>query len=235
MEDYNRIQITRHNLREAEMNFQLHGGRNDGSSAGGISIGDQTRMDLDAAQGDLDTAKIGFKRKHSMDFDDLQKELGGLSKKPKLPGAGKQFEVPGGDVSFEFNATEVTFLGSRAGEFTGSVDKGVITVIQRGTGGEQLAIWTFKQGFGGRANLISQTIHLTGGDLAGEIAPPEWARGAARRSFAAAGRSRTVGDEVHVTTPGGPLRYGRDGTFHGPLETATTHLPAPATAGNVAR
>ncbi len=149
MEDYNRIQITRHNLREAEMNFQLHGGRNDGSSAGGISIGDQTRMDLDAAQGDLDTAKIGFKRKHSMDFDDLQKELGGLSKKPKLPGAGKQFEVPGGGVSFEFNATEVTFLGSRAGEFTGSVDEGRHHRHPAGHGRRAAGIWTFKQGFGG--------------------------------------------------------------------------------------
>ncbi|GAA0933972.1 hypothetical protein GCM10009554_19630 [Kribbella koreensis] len=229
MEDFSRFQQSELNLKHAVDNLDLHGARPDGPSASGVSVGDEVRMDVDGARADLDTAKLGFKRKYDMDPDQLKAELGDAVKRPKLPGAGRQFEVPGGGVSYQVEGGAVQFTGTRAGEFTGSVNGREITITQVGASGETLSTWTFRQGFG-RPNLTGQTIHLADGPLAGEVANLRGLMGQLDGTLGDGGvwPMKVVGDELFVATPGGPLRYGRDGSFHGPAPTSTSHLPAPA-------
>ncbi|WBQ05119.1 hypothetical protein [Kribbella sp. CA-293567] len=235
MEDFSRIRQNEYNLKQAELNAGLHGGRPDGgSSGGGISVGDQVRLDLHAAQADLDVSKLGFKRKYSMDPDQLMDDLGQVAKKPKLPGAGRQFEVPGGGVSYQVENGTVQFTGTRAGEFSGSVSGREITVTQLAANGDTAATWTFRQGFG-RPNLTGHTIHLADGPLAGEVANLKGMAGQLDGTLHDGGvwPMKVVGDELFVATPGGPLRYGRDGSFHGPAPTSTAHLPAPVLPANI--
>jgi hypothetical protein len=235
MEDFSRIRQSDYNLQQANLNADLHGARPDGgSTGGGFSVGDQVRLDLHAAQADLDVSKAGFKRKYSMDPDQLMDDLGHVSKKPKGPGAGRQFEVPGGGVSYQIENNTVQFTGTRAGEFTGSVAGREITVTQLAANGDKVASWTFTKGFG-RPNLVGQSIHLADGPLAGEIANVKGVMGQLDGTLNDAGvwPMKTVGDELFVGTPGGPVRYGFDGTFHGPAPTSTTHLPVPTLPTNV--
>ncbi|NEA35387.1 hypothetical protein [Streptomyces sp. SID13031] len=235
MEDFSRIRQNEFNLKQAELNADLHGARPDGSSSGGgISVGDQVRMDLNAAQADLDGSKLGFKRKYSMDPDQLMDDLGQVAKKPKLAGAGRQFDVPGGGVSYQIENGTVQFTGTRAGEFTGSVSGREITVTQLAASGDTVASWTFTKGFG-RPNLVGHSIHLADGPLAGEVANLKGLMGQLDGSLNDGGvwPMKVVGDELFVGTPGGPIRYGRDGSFHGPAPTSTSHLPAPTLPANV--
>ncbi|MDX6260201.1 MAG: large repetitive protein, partial [Kribbellaceae bacterium] len=234
MEDFSRFQQTETNLKHALDNIDLHGARPDGPSSSGVSVGDEVRMDLDGARADLDTAKIGFKRKYDMDPDQLKAELGDAVKRPRLPGAGRSFEVPGGGVSYQVEGGAVQFTGTRAGEFTGSVNGREITVTQLGANGETLSTWTFRQGFG-RPNLTGQTIHLADGPLAGEVANLKGLMGQLDGTLNDGGvwPMKVVGDELFVATPGGPVRYGRDGAFHGPAPTSTSHLPQPTLPGNL--
>ncbi|MFF1822205.1 hypothetical protein ACFVWG_33170 [Kribbella sp. NPDC058245] len=231
MEDFARIRQSQYNLNDADLNVNLHGGRGDGHSAD-VSVGQQVRMDLDSARADFDSGRAAFKRKHSMDFDDLQTDLQGAVKRPRGEGAGKFFDVPGGNVSFQVENGVVGFSGTQAGAFHGAVNGREVVVTRVGEGGAQLAgdTWTFRLGFGGRPNLIGRTMTLTDGPLAGEVINLRGMAGQLDGSLDGAGiwPRKLSGDDLFVATPGGPLHYTRDGDFIGPVQTATRNLgPAP--------
>ncbi|GAB3939842.1 hypothetical protein GCM10029976_056730 [Kribbella albertanoniae] len=227
-EDFGRIQQSRYNLQQAELNVNLHGGRNDSTSVDS-AIGQQVRMELDAAQVDFDAGKAAFKRKHEMDYDDLQAEVS-AAKKMKLPGAGRLFDVPGGNVSFQVEKGQVGFAGSLADDFSGVVNGNTVVVTRIGTGGGGVVgdTWTFRMGF--RPSLIGRTMTLTDGPLAGELINLRGIAGQLDGSLGDAGvwPRHLSGDDLFVATPTGPLHYTRDGNFMGPVQTVTRDL-GPAT------
>lgn len=228
MEDFGRIQQSRYNLKQAELNVNLHGGRNDSTSVDS-AIGPQVKMELDAAQVDFDAGKAAFKRKHDMDFDDLQAEVS-AAKKMRLPGAGRLFDVPGGNVSFQVEKGQVGFAGSLADDFSGVVSGNTVVVTRIGTGGGGVVgdTWTFRMGF--RPSLIGRTMTLTDGPLSGELINLRGMAGQLDGSLGDAGvwPRHLSGDDLFVASPTGPLHYTRDGNFIGPVQTVTRNL-GPAT------
>ncbi|TDD56334.1 hypothetical protein E1263_25520 [Kribbella antibiotica] len=224
MEDFGRVRQSRYNLQQAELNVNLHGGRSDSTSVD-AAIGPQVKMELDAAQVDFDAGKAAFKRKHEMDFDDLQAEVS-AAKKMKLPGAGRLFDVPGGNVSFQVERGQVGFAGSLADDFSGAVTGNTVVVTRIGTGGGGVVgdTWTFRMGF--RPSLIGRTMTLTDGPLAGEVVNLRGIAGQLDGTLGDAGvwPRQLSGDDLFIATPTGPLHYTRDGNFLGPVETATGKL-----------
>lgn len=225
MEDVARLQQTQTNLQRAEHNFELHGGRNDGP-ASDLPIGQQVRLDLEAAQADLDAAKIGFKRKHDVEFDDVASTIDKLPKRAKLDGAGRSFEVPGGGVSYEVSGTTVTFQGSRADSFTGSVNGREVTVSELGTGGDAIRSWTFRLGFG-RPNLIGQSFHLADGPLAGHLGSATGMAGKLDGVLDGGLPLKVTGDDIVVAAPGGVFKYDRSGNFQGQVAHTGDSLGRP--------
>ncbi len=231
MEDFTRVRQSQQNLRDAELNVTLHGHRGDGSSYD-PAVGQQVRMDLDSARADLDGGKAAFKRKHSMDFDQVQTDVQATVKRAKLDGAGKFFDVPGGNVSFQVENGVVSFAGTQAGAFHGVVNGREVVVTRAGADGAQVAgdSWTFRLGFGGRPNLTGRTMTLADGPLAGEVLNLRGMAGQLDGSLGDAGvwPRHLSGDDLFVATPTGPLHYTRDGNFIGPVQTVTRNL-GPAT------
>ncbi|MFC9687329.1 hypothetical protein ACFTSF_02225 [Kribbella sp. NPDC056951] len=231
MEDFSRLRQSQHNVHEADLNFNLHGDRLDGHSTD-VSVGQQVKMDLDSAKADFDSGRAAFKRKHSMDFDDVQADVQATNKRPRGDGAGKLFDVPGGNVSFQVENGVVSFAGNQAGVFHGVVNGREVVVTRAGAGGAQVAgdTWTFRLGFGGRPNLIGRTMTLTDGPLAGEVVNLRGMAGQLDGSLGDAGvwPRHLSGDDLFVATPTGPLHYTRDGNFIGPVQTVTRNL-GPAT------
>ncbi|GAA0572298.1 actin cross-linking domain-containing toxin [Kribbella sandramycini] len=235
MEDFARIQQSQQNLTAATRNVELHGGRLDGDS-NGPSIGDQVRMDLDSAHADFDGARAAFKRKHSMEFEQVQTDLNAIKRlkldgtdgSGRLPGSGRLYDVPGGNVSFQVENGLVSFAGNQADLFRGAVNGREVTItrVVDGLAGDS---WTFRMGFG-RPNLIGRTMTLSDGPLAGELVTLRGMAGQLDGSLGDAGvwPRQLSGDNLYVASPSGPLQYTRDGDFVGHVQTATRDL-GPAT------
>ncbi|TWD80919.1 RtxA toxin/VgrG1 family protein [Kribbella amoyensis] len=221
MEDFARLQQTDTNFQQAQRTFDLHGDRADGP-ASDLPVGEQVRIDLDAA-------KTTFKRKHDVEFDDVRGELDQLPKRAKLDGAGRSFEVPGGGVSYQVDGATVTFTGSRADSFTGSVNGREVTVSELGGTGDVVRSWTFRQGFG-RPNLIGQSFHLVDGPLAGRFGAATGMAGKLDGALDDLGGGLPVkvsGDDLVVAAPGGVFKYDRSGTFQGQVTHTGDQLGRP--------
>ncbi|GAB3814765.1 actin cross-linking domain-containing toxin [Kribbella italica] len=231
MEDFTRVQQTKTNLEQAQLNVDLHGHRIDGSSSA-PAVGQQARADLDAARADFDSSLHGFKRKHEMDFDDLSDDLGKLPKRGKLDGSSRAFELPGGGVSFQVGNQTVHFTGSRADSFIGAVDGRTVTINQLDVAGDIARTWTFEKGFG-RPNLVGQTFTLTDGPLAGSIADLRGFAGKFEGTLDGGLPVKLTGDELLVTSPSGVLKYDGEGSFVGQVEFAPGRIGNHDLAGDV--
>lgn len=231
LDDFTSVKQAQNNLDIAHENVAIHGERVDGPS-NAPSVGDQVHIDLHSAQKDLDLAKNAFQDKHGLDVDGLQQQLDditteSLNLRPRLLGGGRTmtYDVPGqAGIKFDVNGGQVHVHGPGSESFTSSVAGKALTITDTSTG----RAWTYSLGFGGRANHVGESFALHGGHFDGKSVSLEGKLGNLDSGFADGKFSvKVTGDGLVVASPHGPMRYGRDGEFHGLGPTAGGDLPRP--------
>ncbi|MER7246253.1 actin cross-linking domain-containing toxin [Kribbella sp. NPDC000426] len=229
MDDFTSVQQAQRNFDLANENVAIHSERIDGPS-NAPSVGDQVHIDLHGAQHDLDLAKKAFEGKHDLSVDAIQKQLDdittdSLNVRPRLLGAGRTmtYDVPGhAGVKFDVNGGQVSVHGPGSEEFSSAVVGKTLTISGNGR------TWTYSLGFGGRANHVGESFPLHGGLFDGKPVSLEGKLGNLDSGMVDGKWSVKAGEDgLVVASPHGPLRYGRDGEFHGIGTTATGDMPRP--------
>ncbi|WP_030280454.1 hypothetical protein [Streptomyces catenulae] len=250
------VQRAQREFDQAQLDFDINGGRGDGGS-GGPTVGEQARVDLDAAANRLGHARDSF-RQLGMDPDTVAHELRALddlslAERPRLLGgaqASGRFEkdLPGlAGVVVQAPRREVPTLagaeefGDRLVVHGGAADSRFSVQLLDAPGGNPVRTWHYQRGLG--LALSGEDIALRGGPLDGITVATTSKLGkstAAPVVDAASGHAWPVRIEdghVTVASPSGPQRYlWSNGAFHDapPVPAPHTGTP-PAAAGLTGR
>ncbi|MFF9478710.1 hypothetical protein [Streptomyces sp. NPDC014733] len=247
------VQRAQREFDRAQLDFDLHGGRGDGGS-GGPTVGEQARIDLDAAANRLGHARDSF-RQLGMDPDTVAHELRALddlslADRPRLLGgaqASGRFEkdLPGLDgVVVQAPRRQVPTLagaeefGDRLVVHGGAADTRFSVQLLDAPGGSPVRTWHYQRGLG--LTLGGEDLALRGGPLDGLTVATTSKLGkstAAPVVDAASGHAWPVRIEdghVVVASPSGPQRYlWSDGTFHDAPPVPAPHTGAPPAAAGL--
>ncbi|TSB32115.1 hypothetical protein [Streptomyces benahoarensis] len=248
------VQRAQREFDHAQLDFDVNGGRGDGGSDG-PTVGEQARVDLDAAANRLGHARDSF-RQLGMDPDTVAHELRALddlslADRPRLLGgasAQNRFEkdLPGLDgVVVQAPRRQVPTLagaegfGDRLVVHGGAADARIDVQLLDAPGGSPLRTWHYQRGFAG-LTLTGEGIALRGGPLDGITVGTTSKLGkstAAPVLDAAGGHTWPVKIEdghIVVASPGGPQRYTwSDGAFHDAPPVPAPHTDAPPAAAGL--
>ncbi len=232
MDDFRSVQNAQKNLNIANDNVELHGQRADGPSTG-PSVGEQVHLDLHGAQRDLDNAKVAFEGKHHLSVDGLSQQLDditrlSLNERPRLLGGGRTqtYDLPG-NTGVKFDVADGKRITLHSDGFGSEVTGTTLKITQDSTGHS----WTYRLGFGNRANLVGESFPLTGGHFNGQPVALEGKLGQFDRGLLTSdGKTfpvKVTDDTIVVGSPHGPLTYDRNGTFTGAGPNVAGDLPKP--------
>ncbi|WP_399083691.1 hypothetical protein ACGH2B_03155 [Streptomyces sp. BBFR2] len=248
------IQRAQREFDQAEHTFNRDGIRTDGSS-GGPAVGEQARIDLDAAANRLGHARDSF-RQLGMDPDTVAHELRALddlslNERPRLLGgasAQNRFEkdLPGLDgVVLQAPRRQVPTLadagafGDRLVVHGGAADARIDVQLLDAPGGSPVRTWHYQRGFAG-LTLTGEDIALRGGPLDGITVATTSKLGestAAPVLDTAGGHAWPVKIEdghITVASASGPQRYTwSDGAFHDAPPVPAPHTGTPPAASGL--
>ncbi|GAA3159652.1 MULTISPECIES: hypothetical protein [Streptomyces] len=246
------VQRAQREFDQAQLDFDINGGRGDGGS-GGPSVGEQARVDLDAAANRLGHARDSF-RQLGMDPDAVAHELRALddlslAERPRLLGGAQatgRFEkdLPGLDgVVVQAPRRQVPTLagaeefGDRLVVHGGAADTRISVQLLDAPGGSPVRTWHYQRGMG--LSLSGEDIALRGGPLDGITVETtsKLGKSTAAPVDAAGGHAWPVKIEdghITVATPSGPQRYTwSDGAFHDAPAVPAPHTGAPPAAAGL--